>query len=32
MFENRKVDMKDGKFTEGFPAQSRHVYKVKVGK
>jgi hypothetical protein len=32
LFENRKVDVKDGKFSDTFPAYSRHVYKVKAGK
>lgn len=30
MFENRKVPVKDGKFTDSFPGYARHVYKVKI--
>ena len=30
LFENRKVDVKDGKFTDEFLGHSRHVYKVKI--
>jgi len=30
MFENRKVSLKDGKFTDDFPAHTRHVYKIKL--
>lgn len=30
MFENRNISLKDGKFTDNFPALSRHVYKVKL--
>jgi hypothetical protein len=30
LFENRKLPMKDGKFTDEFPGHSRHVYKVKI--
>ena len=32
LFENRKVDVKDGKFSDTFPGHARHVYKVKEGK
>ena len=32
LFENRKVDVKDGKFSDTFPGYSRHVYKVKAWK
>ena len=28
MFENRQVKVKDGKFTDDFPAHTRHVYKI----
>ena len=30
MFENRKVRVKEGKFTDEFPAHFRHVYKMKI--
>lgn len=30
MFENRKVSMKDGKFTDEFTGHERHVFKVKI--
>jgi hypothetical protein len=30
LFENRKLDVKDGKFTDEFPGHSRHVYRVKI--
>ena len=30
LFENRKVPVRDGKFTDDFPGHSRHVYKVKI--
>lgn len=30
MFENRKVPLKDGKFSDSFSGHSRHVYKVKI--
>lgn len=30
MFENRRIDLKDGQFTDGFPGYSRHVYKIKI--
>ena len=30
MFEERKLTMKDGKFTDEFPGHSRHVYKIRI--
>lgn len=30
LFENRNIKLKDGKFTDDFPAHSRHIYKVKI--
>lgn len=30
LFENRKIPLKDGKFTDDFPGHARHVYKVKI--
>lgn len=30
MFEERKLDVNDGKFTDEFPRYTRHVYKVKI--
>lgn len=30
LFENRRIDVKDGKFTDEFSGHSRHVYKVKI--
>jgi len=30
MFENRKLKVKDGKFTDEFPTHTRHVYKIKI--
>jgi len=30
MFENRKVKVKDGKFTDTFEPHTRHVYKIKI--
>ena len=30
MFENRKLNLKNGKFTDDFSGYSRHVYKVKM--
>ena len=32
MFENRKLKVKNGKFTDDFPAHTRHVYKIKIKK
>ena len=30
MFEDRRVQVRDGKFTDSFPGYSRHVYKLKI--
>ena len=30
MFENRKIAVRNGRFTDTFPALSRHVYKLKI--
>ncbi len=29
-FENRKVDVMDGRFTDSFPGYSRHIYKIRI--
>ena len=30
LFEDRKVKVKDGGFSDDFPAHTRHVYKIKL--
>ncbi len=30
MFESRKLEVRDGRYTDSFPGHSRHVYKVRI--
>lgn len=29
-FENRKINVMDGRFTDSFPGYSRHIYKIRI--